>query len=405
MSASAPALSEAQPSAVGLSPDRLKRIDAALEREVSSGNIPGAVVGILRGGKLAYLTSVGFRDVASRAPLTTDALFSIASMTKPMTSVAIMMLLEEGRLLLADPVSKHLPELKNLEVAASLETDRVTTRAAAREMTVQDLLRHTSGLSYSDRGASAAHKLHPGGSVKTMITRSKADTLAQLAHAPLLFDPGSSWEYGFSTDVLGFIVESISGKSLGTFLKERLWDPLGMVDTGFHLAADKAARYALALPLDPLTGGKQYIHHAHPHEPKWESGGGGGLSTVRDYLRFAEMLRAMGQFGGKQLLSRKTVQYMTSDHLPSGFGGRIADTMDPASAGYGFGLGFAVRHADGLSAMMGSAGDYYWSGVYGTYFWVDPEEDLAAVFMAAAPGLMRLRYRQMTRALVYQALI
>jgi CubicO group peptidase (beta-lactamase class C family) len=394
----------ARPEDVGLSSPRLQRITVTLEQEIAAGRIPGAVVGILRGGKLAHLVAVGKREPASGAPMTTDAIFSIASMTKPMTSVALMMLHEEGRVLLGDPVSAYVPELKGLKVAKTLTPDGVETRTAAREPSVQDILRHTAGFTYSDRGASAAHKMHPGGGIRQMITKSKAETLAQLSAAPLLFDPGTNWEYGFATDVVGFVVEAVTGKSLGAFLKERLWDPLGMVDTAFNLAPDKASRYAHCLPNDPLSGARQSIHHAVPHEMKWESGGGGGLSTAMDYLRFADMLRAGGHANGKQVLGRGTVKLMTSDHLPSGLGARIADSMDPAAMGYGFGLGFAVRHGDGVAAMAGSKGDFYWSGVYGTYFWVDPVEDLACVFLAATPGLIRLRYRQMMRGLVYQAL-
>jgi CubicO group peptidase (beta-lactamase class C family) len=400
-----PNLPDAKPEDVGFSTKKLARIEAALQREVASGNLPGGVIGIMRRGRLAYTSAVGYRDASTKEPLKTDALFSIASMTKAMTSVAIMMLHEDGRVLLGDPASKYLPELAGQKVATVLEPGRVEAKPASREFTVQDLLRHTSGLTYSDRGISAAHKMHPGGSVRAMITLSKTETLAKLAAAPLLFEPGSNWEYGFSTDVLGFIVEAVSGKSLGAFLRERLWQPLGMEDTGFFLKPEVASRYALALPNDPLTGARQSIHHANPHEPKWESGGGGGLSTMRDYLKFAEMLRAGGSLGGVEILGRKTVQLMTSDHLPASLGTRIADSMDPAAMGYGFGLGFAVRRADGVAAMAGSQGDFYWSGVYGTYFWVDPKEELVCVFMAAAPGLIRMRYRQMMRGLVYQSLI
>ena len=399
------ALPIAKPEDVGLSSVRLARITSALEREVQAKRIPGAVTGIMRGGKLAHLVAVGHRDAKSNAPMATDAVFSIASMTKPLTSAAIMMLVEEGRILLADPVSAYLPELKNPRVATSLDPETFDVRGPTREPTVQDLLRHTSGYPYADRGISAAHKKHPGGSIKAMIERSKAETLGMLANAPLVFDPGSDWQYGFSIDILGFIVEAVTGQTLGAVLKERLYQPLGMTDTAFELGDGQKARYAQAFDIDPLTGGPQRVHHAHPHTPKWESGGGGALSTATDYLRFADMMRAGGQFGGKPVLGRGTVKLMTSDHLPKGLGARIADSMDPAAAGYGFGLGFAVRQADGQSPQGGSKGDYYWSGVYGTYFWVDPVEDLACVFMAAAPGLIRLRYRQMIRNLVYQALV
>jgi CubicO group peptidase (beta-lactamase class C family) len=400
----ATALAITKPEDVGLSSVRLARISAALEREVQAKRLPGAVVGIMREGKLAHLVAVGSRDPKSGAPMSTDTVFSIASMTKAMTSVGIMMLVEEGRVLLADPVSAYLPELKNPRVTISRDADHLELRGPSREPTVQDLLRHTSGYVYGDRGNSAAQRKHPNGG-SSSIALTKAQVLAMLAEAPLMFDPGSTWEYGFSTDILGFIVEAVSGQTLGAFLRERLWGPMSMVDTAFELTDAQRARYAHAFATDPLSGGPQNIRHADPAVSKWESGGGGAVSTVADYLRFTDMLRAGGSYGGRQYLGRGTVRTMTSDHLPAGMGGRIADTMDPAAAGYGFGLGFAVRLADGISAKAGSKGDYYWSGVFGTYFWVDPAQDMSCVFMGAVPGLLRLRYRQMVRNLVYQALI
>ncbi len=398
---SASAISRVEPETVGLSSARLRRLGEALRRDIDAGQLPGAVVGVMRGGKLAHLEAVGYRDSASKEPLKTDAIFSIASMTKAMTSTAIMTLVEEGRVLLADPVSKYLPPLAELKVAEASGG----TRAPKQLPTIQDLLRHTSGLTYRDRGTTPAHALYPGSSIWAAERMSKDDTIAALAKSPLLFDPGSDWEYGFSTDVLGFVVEAVTGKPLGSVLQERVWSPLGMADTSFALPAAKRARYALALPKDPVTGSPNVvIHHSTDNTQKWESGGGGCVSTASDYLRFAEMLRSGGKLGSADVLGRGTVALMTADHLPASFNNMIADKMDPAATGYGFGLGFAVRRQAGIAAMAGSAGDYYWSGVYGTYFWVDPKEQLAVVFMAAAPGLIRLRYRQMTRNLVYQAL-
>ena len=397
---SAPALVRVEPEAIGFSSARLRRIGEALRREVASGQIPGAAVGIMRAGKLAHLEAVGCRDAASNAPLRVDAIFSIASMTKPLTSTAAMLLIEEGSLLLADPVAKYLPPLAELKVAAAGES-----RAPKQPVTIQDLLRHTSGLTYRDRGTTAAHALYPGSSIWAAERMSKEETIAALAKSPLLFDPGTNWEYGFSTDVLGFVVEAVTGKPLGSVLNERVWGPLGMGDTSFAMPASKRARYALALPKDPVTGEPNVaVHHATDKTQRWESGGGGAVSTAADYLRFAEMLRAGGRLGSADILGRGSVALMTADHLPASFNNLIADKMEPAAAGYGFGLGFAVRRQDGIAAMAGSAGDFYWSGAYGTYFWVDPKEELLAVFMAAAPGAIRLRYRQLTRNLVYQAL-
>lgn len=393
-----------EPRSLGFDAPRLGRIREALDREVAEGRIPGAVVGVARRGGLAYLEGVGYRDKAANAPMWADAIFSIASMTKPMTSVAIMILHEEGRLLLGDPASKFLPRLAGMKVARSPTSDMLETVPAEREMTVQDLLRHTSGLTYRTRGTGAAYKAYPGSSIDAAASYEREDFIARLASAPLVFQPGKVWEYGFSTDVLGLIVEAVSGKSLGDFLEERLWRPLGMADTGFALPSGGTGRYARALANDPLSGQPQVIHHTTNTVMKWDSGGGGAVSTAADYLRFAQMLLNGGTLNGVRILGRKTVQLMCSDHLGVTIANRIT-TMDPACDGYGFGLGFAVRKQAGVAAMLGSAGDYYWSGVYGTYFWIDPAEQLTTVFMAAAPGPMRLRYRQLIRSLVLQAVI
>jgi CubicO group peptidase (beta-lactamase class C family) len=396
-------LQRAAPAELGFDPGRLGRIREAIDREVAAGMIPGAVVGIARHGKVAMLEGYGFRDKTAGTQMWADAVFSIASMTKPMVSVGIMMLAEEGRLLLGDPVSKFLPQLAGMKVAKSITSDVLETVPAEREMTVQDLLRHTSGLSYQNRGTSAAYRAYPVHG--TSATHSKEDFLALLGKAPLLFQPGTAWEYGVSTDILGFIIEAISGKRLGDFLSERLWQPLGMADTGFELTDQTRDRYARALPKDPLTGEPLIVHHATGKVSKWQSGGGGCVSTAADYLRFTQMLLDGGVSGGKRLLGRKTIALMTSDHLGSNIVNRLPSTMDPAFNGYGFGLGFAVRKEQGLSAANGTPGDYYWSGVYGTYFWNDPVERMTVVAMIVAPGQMRLRYRQLIRSLVLQAIV
>lgn len=233
MSAASSLLTRADPATLGFDAGRLGRIREALEREVAEQRIPGAVVGVARRGHLALLEGIGYRDKAANAPMWADAIFSIASMTKPMTSVAIMMLHEEGKLLLTDPASKFLPQLAGMKVAASPTSQTLETVPAEREMTVQDLLRHTSGLTYRDRGPGAAHKAYPGSSITAAVAFDKETFLDALAKAPLVYQPGTVWEYGFSTDILGLIVEAVSGQSLGAFLKERLWGPLGMADTGF----------------------------------------------------------------------------------------------------------------------------------------------------------------------------
>ncbi|HRD75737.1 MAG TPA: serine hydrolase domain-containing protein [Hyphomicrobiaceae bacterium] len=400
-SARTPILPRADAASLGFSTERLGRIRSSMEREVSAGLLPGGVLAVARRGRLAYLEAFGQRDAATGAPMWADAVFSIASMTKPMTSAAILMLHEEGRLLLGDPVSKHLPALAGMRVAKADGSGE--TVPADREMTVQDLLRHTSGLTYRDRGTTPAHKLYPGSSIVATVRHTREEFLALLQKAPLIYQPGTVWEYGFSTDILGLVVEAVSGQSLGQFLAERLWRPLGMVDTSFTLSDAQRSRYARAFPKCPITGDPLTVHHATAEIPKWESGGGGAVSTAADYIRFAQMLLDGGTLGGQRILGRKTVELMTADHLTPSIVNRIT-TMDAACDGYGFGLGFAVRRGAGGAALMGSAGDYYWSGVYGTYFWIDPAEQLAAVFMAAAPGMIRLRYRQLMRGLVLQAI-
>ena len=396
---------QAEPAEVGLSADRLKRIPEAMAREIAANRIPGGVLAIARRGRIAYHEAFGMRDSAANAPMPKDAVFSIASMTKAMVSVAALQLLEEGRIGLADPVSGYLPELANLVVADPSGGSTLVTKPASRNPTIQDLLRHTSGMTYRDRGQTPAHKLYPGSSIYASIKYTKAEYLAAMAKAPLLHEPGTVWEYGFSTDVLGLVIEAVTGKPLNAVLSERIWTPLGMADTGFELTTETAKRYARALHNDVLTGQPAVIHHATSDRMKWDSGGGGAVSTALDYLKFAEALRRGGRLSAEPILGRKTVELMTSDHLGPDAGNRIADSMDPSSAGYGFGLGVAVRREAGISALSGSKGDYYWSGVYGTYFWVDPLEQLVCVWMAATPGLVRLRYRPMIRALVYQAIV
>jgi CubicO group peptidase (beta-lactamase class C family) len=393
------------PAAVGLDNSRLGRIEAALAAEIRAGRLPGAVIAVARRGHLAYLGAVGTRDPSTGAAMTTDSIFSIASMTKPMTSVAIMQLFEQGRILLGDPVSAYLPAFADLKLGAIAPDGGLTRTALSRPPTVQDLLRHTSGLTYQNRGTTPMHKAYPGSSTSAALSLTRAQAIEALAACPLLFEPGTSWEYGFSTDVLGFIVEEVTGQSLGAYMAENIWSPVGMADTAFDLTDATRPRYARPLPKDPISGQPQTLYHERDGEKHWESGGGGAVSTAMDYLRFAEALRTSGTPAGANLLGPKTVRFMTSDHLPEASAARIADTMDPAAEGYGFGLGFAVRRTNGISAMSGTKGDYYWSGVFGTYFWIDPSEELTCVVMAACPGEMRLRYRQLVRALVYQAVV
>jgi CubicO group peptidase (beta-lactamase class C family) len=385
--ADAASLPTAKPEEVGFSPARLERIVHALRSDVESGRLPGAVVVVARKGRVALQESVGFRDKPAGAPMTPDAIFRIASMTKPIVSVAAMMLYEEGRLFLTDPVSKHLPALRGLN-----PTDR--------EMTVHDLLRHTSGLTYGNRGQSAVHKQYPRSSNASSREMTGAELIERLAKVSLLHRPGTTWEYGLSTDVLGLVVEAVAGARLGRVLEERVFRPLKMPDTGFIVPADKRGRIAQPLAKDPDTGAEMTMPD-FTAPLKFECGGGCLVSTAGDYVRFLQMLLNRGSLDGARLLGRKTVEYMTADHLGASM---ARGTPYLPGEGYGFGLGFAVRRETGVSGHTGSVGDYSWSGGFGTYFWVDPKEEMAVVWMAQT-GAPQLRYYQtLIRTLVLQAL-
>ena len=395
----------AEPEQVGMSSSRLRRIVPALRAQIDSGQLPGAVLAIARHGKLVFHEAVGFLGPDQRKPMPRDALFAIASMTKPVTGVAALMLWEEGRLGLADPVEKFLPRLGHRRVALLNERvlsgqGPIETVAAARSITMLDLMRHTSGLTYGGRGTTAVHALYPASSNAAGASLDTGQFLDRLAAAPLLYQPGTVWDYGLSIDVIGLVVEALSGQTLGGFLRDRLFGPLGMTDTTFQVPADKAARLARPLPRDPDTGEEQSVPD-RAEALRFECGGGGLASTALDYLRFAQMLLGGGLLGDTRILGRKTVEAMRTNRMTPDIENRIAE-LDPNSDGYDFGLTVAVRERP--SALMGSLGEFYWNGAYGTLWWADPAEDLAVVFMAQVPGLQRRRYRPFINALVYQAL-
>lgn len=398
-------LPRATPEEVGLSSARLKRIGDALEADIAQGRMPGAVVAIARDGKLVYFEAFGWRDKAAGQRMTTDTIFNIASMTKPMTTVGALMLYEAGALLIDDPVAKYLPQFAEMRVATlSADGDSITgTAPAAKAITIQDLMRHTSGIIYGGRGATAVHKMYPASSSAAATTLTGAEFLDKLGGLPLLHQPGKVWDYGFGLDILGLLIERVSHQTLGAYLRERLFQPLGMADTGFSIAPRDAARYAKALPLDPETGKPQTVGPDATRPLTFECGGGCAVSTAADYLRFAEMLRRQGSFGGESLLGRKTVEYMTSDQLGPEVTNLIGNA-DPTRADYGFGLGLAVRRTPGIVRLMGSVGDFSWPGASGTNWWVDPKERLTVVFMAHTPGPARWHYRELINALVYQAI-
>ncbi len=403
--ANQPALIQAEPEAVGMSSARLGRIITVINREIEAGQLPGAVIAIARHGRLVFHEAVGHLGPDRQTPMPRDALFAIASMTKPVTGVAGLLLWEEGRLGLADPVERFLPQLGNRRVAVLNERvlagqGPIDTVPAARSITMLDLMRHTSGLTYGGRGTTAVHTLYPASSNAAGASLDAAAFLDRLAAAPLLYQPGTVWDYGLSIDVIGLVVEALSGQSLGSFLQRRLFAPLGMLDTSFQVPADRMTRLARPLPRDPDTGAAQMVPD-RAQALRFDCGGGGLASTALDYLRFAQMLLAGGSLGDARILGRKTVEAMRTNRMTPEIENRIP-ALDPNSEGYDFGLTVAVRAR--ASTLMGSLGEFYWNGAYGTLWWADPTEDLAVVFMAQVPGEQRRRFRPLINALVYQAL-
>ena len=392
----------ATPQTVGLSPQRLERIGQVLRRDIDAGRLPGAVVAIARKGRLVYFEAFGFRDKTAGAPMRRDTIFNINSMTKPLVAVGALMLVEEDRLLLNNPVGDYLPALNKMRVAVMRpsESGHTTTETepARRRPTIQDLMRHTAGITNGSE-ANDVSRLYldlPG-------DRSGAEFIEKVATLPLQYQPGAKWGYSLGFDVLGVVIENITRKTLGPHLSERVFKPLGMADTSFQLSADNAARHAKPLSTDPDTGNTQTVRD--PQLPrKLECGGGCAYSTAADYLRFAQLLLNKGTLDGTRLLGRKTVEHMTADQI-----GPEVDVEAlrnyPNINGYGFGLGVAVRRGTGVAGIMGSPGDFHWGGAGGTYFWVDPKEELAVVFMAATPGAARLHYRQTITSLVLQAIV
>ena len=396
-------LPTAKPSEVGLSAERLDRITQWLSAESTKGTIPGAVTLIVRDGKVAYFETVGVVDPETKAPMTKDAIFRIYSMTKPITSVAIMMLLEQGKIMLEDPVAKYIPAFKDAKVGVESKGEdgkpKLELVDARRPMTIQDLLRHSSGLTYGFFGNMLVKTAYNDAKVIDygLNNAQFADRLAKL---PLAFQPGTTWDYSHATDILGRVVEVVSGTSLYQFQKENILDPLGMTDTSYYVT-DKAKYPRIAEPFkdDRKIGAGIDFNDPRVAEA-WESGGGGMVGTVGDYSRFLAMLTNGGTFNGKRILAPKTIAYMISDHMGS------AVTPGPLylpGAGYGFGLGFAVRKETGVATSQGSAGDYNWGGAGGTYFWVDPKENMFVVFAMQSPR-NRVPFRPILRNLVYSAI-
>ena len=405
--ATATPIAAGTPESVGMSTARLARLTGAFKKEIAEKKLPGVVMMVARKGRLVYSTALGVRDPKSEDPMRTNTLFRIYSMTKPMVSVATMLLVEDGALLLTDPVSKWLPAFKDVKVwTASGEI------AAERAMTVQDLLRHTAGLPYGELTQNGAVKdalakaglFKPGVIDFDVRDMTGAEQVERLSKIPLLYQPGSTWEYSLASDLLGRVVEAASGKRLGDFLSERIFKPLKMNDTTFWVAETNKARLAEPFEKDVIAGTPITLIDVSK-QPGNDSGGAGAISTAGDYLRFAQMLANGGTLEGQRIMSRATLRLMTSDHL----GSRLPLAPTPGgmvlgASTYTFGLGFAVRPADGIAPFPGSAGDFNWGGYAGTFFWVDPKEQLVATLMVQSAGALRLHHRLLYRQLVYQAI-
>ena len=397
-------LPRAKPEQVGLSSERLARITALLKADVEAKKIPGAVLLVARHGKIAHFEAVGKLDPAGDTPMSRDAIFRIYSMTKPITSVALMMLVEEGRINLDQPVSMYLPEFAKMSVGVEKpDADgkpALELVPARRQMTIQDLMRHSAGLTYGFFGTGLVKKAYVDAGL-LIGDPNNAEFSAAVAKLPLAYHPGTTWDYSHSTDIVGRVIEVVSGKTLYQFMRERILLPLGMPDTSFYLT-EPARQSRLA---EPFVDDRSFGVGAAMGNPrvagKWESGGGGMVGTAMDYARFLQMMVNRGSLDGKRILGPRTVDYMTSDHNGTSI---VPGPLYLPGPGYGFGLGVAVRRANGESAAAGAAGDYYWGGAGGTYMWVDPKNDLFAVFMMQSPK-QRVHYRALLRDMVYAAVL
>ncbi|NEW96807.1 serine hydrolase domain-containing protein [Rhodopseudomonas sp. BR0G17] len=390
-----PALPEAKPETLGLSPRRLQVMSDAFKREIDKGTIPGVTVLVSRKGKIGWFEALGRQAPGSDAPMRRDSIFRIFSMTKPIVSIGIMQLVEDGQMLLDDPLSKFIPEFENTNVGI-VRGGELELVPQQRPITIQDLLRHTSGITYDHTGDGPIHKMYRASRIRSRkITNEEHATL--IASMPLVCQPGAAWNYSRSTDILGRVIEVVAGKTLGAFLTERILAPLQMSETGFHTAADNKGRLAEAFPTDPWTGDPVALFNML-EKPVMESGGGGLVSTTMDYARFCQMLLGGGTLDGTRIIGRKTLELMASNHLEP----HIPPDNYILPPGNGFGLGFAVRTQPGISPFPGSVGQFYWSGIAGTFFWIDPAEQLFAVFMSQGPG-QREYFRTLVRDLVYAA--
>jgi CubicO group peptidase (beta-lactamase class C family) len=396
-------LPTADSASLGFSAERLARLGGALDGDIKTGRIPGAVVLVARHGKVGYFEAFGLQNKQSGMPMRKDSIFRIYSLTKPIVSVAIMMLWEEGRFDIDDPIAKYLPELRDLKVAIvqkdSQDKINVDLEAAKRQPTIQQLLTHTGGLSYDILPKSPENPVrqiyvdagigNPDDTLAEMVTK--------IGKLPLVAEPGTVWEYSRSTDVLARLVEVVSGLTIDRFLENRIFEPLGMKDTSFWVSKEKLDRLAEPFTNDPVSGNPVHLIDV-TNQPKFLSGNYGLVSTAEDYTRFMQMLINGGRFGDVRILGPKTIQYMTSDQI-----GAVRGPIYLPGLGYGFGLGLAVRLTDGQAPQPGSVGSYRWIGTAGTIFWVDPKENLTTVLMIQGLGEW-VHYSRAIPTLVYQSI-
>ena len=423
-----------RPETVGLSTGRLGRIAARFDRYVDEGKIPGYLALIARRGKTAYLHRYGLRDVEAALPVEEDTIFRIYSMTKPITSVAVLTLYERSLLQLDDPASEYIPAFKELEVFESGDEQRWRTAPAEREMTIGDLLTHTSGLTYGHMQAHPVDAMYRQRKFFEDAEMTLADFAAGLSELPLLFSPGTRWGYSVATDVLGFIIEVVSGKTLDQYFADEILGPLGMVDTAFAIAPEKQARFAANYERD--GDGFRLIdkpsESTYLGQPKLPSGGGGLISTASDYLRFAQMLLNKGELSGARILGRRTVELMTSNHLPGGcdlarmgyalasetrsegvgmgLGARLnlrqgGVRTETRHEGVGFGLGGSVLLDPAAAQILASPGEFAWGGAASTFFWIDPREDMTAIFLTQLMPSSAYPIRRELRVLANQAIV
>jgi len=383
------------------SPEGFSRVGEYIRNEIASGKIPGAILLIQRHGKPVYFESFGVRDVATKLPMTPDTIFRLYSMSKPITSVAIMMLVEDGKLRLDDPVAKYIPAVADMKVGIDKPGQpELALEPLDRPVTIEDLLRHTSGLPYGFYGADAVRKLYAQADLFN-ADLTNAEFVDRITKLPLAEQPGTRWDYGHSTDVLGRVIEIVSGKTLFEFERERLLDPLGMSETAFQISDEaKRPRIAEPMPEDRAISPATQVRDLMAKR-KAESGGGGMVGTIGDYARFAQMLLNRGTFEGKRYLKPETIALMVSDHI----GPEAKILRDYAyypGANSGFGLGFAVRTSVPANTQW-PLGEYRWDGVAGTFFFIDPEDDMFAIFMVQTPS-QRGRIQLALKTLIYQAM-